>query len=48
MLEDLLRAGAANTLKPKIDRVFRFDEAADAFANLQSGEHIGKIVIRHR
>lgn len=47
MLEDLLRAGAANGLKPKIDRVFRFDEAADAFAHLQSGEHIGKIVIRH-
>lgn len=48
MLEDLLRAGATNALKPKIDRVFRFDEAADAFAHLQSGEHIGKIVIRHR
>lgn len=47
MLEDLLRAGAANGLKPKIDRVFGFDEAADAFAHLQSGEHIGKIIIRH-
>lgn len=47
MLEDLLRASAANGLKPKIDRVFPFGEAAAALSYLQSGEHVGKVVIRH-
>ncbi len=47
MLEDLLRASTANGLKPKIDRVFTFGEAASALAYLQSGQHMGKVVIRH-
>ncbi len=47
MLEDLLRASTANGLKPKIDRVFPFGEAASALAYLQSGQHMGKVVIRH-
>ena len=47
MLEDLLRASTANGLKPKIDRVFLFGEAASALAYLQSGQHMGKVVIRH-
>ena len=47
MLEALLRASASNGLKPKIDRVFPFSEASVALAYLQSGEHIGKVVIRH-
>lgn len=47
MLEDLLRASAANSLQPKIDRVFTFGEAAAALAYLQSGQHMGKVVIRH-
>lgn len=47
MLEELLRATASNGLKPKIDRVFSFGEAAAAVAHLQSGRHIGKVVIRH-
>lgn len=45
-LEDLLRASVANGLTPHIDRVFAFDEAAQALAYLASGEHVGKIVIR--
>lgn len=47
MLENLLHAVSANRLEPKIDRVFGFGEAAAALAYLQSGEHVGKVVIRH-
>ena len=47
MLEDLLRAIATNGVKPKIDRVFTFGEAASALTYLQSGQHMGKVVIRH-
>lgn len=47
MLGDLLRASAHHGLKPKIDRVFPFEQAAAAFAYLQSGAHVGKIVVRH-
>lgn len=32
-------------IKPIVDRVFAFDDARHAFAYLQSGSHIGKIVI---
>jgi NADPH:quinone reductase-like Zn-dependent oxidoreductase len=47
MLEDLLRACAANGLQPKIDRQFAFGEASEAFRYLQTGAHVGKIVLRH-
>jgi NADPH:quinone reductase-like Zn-dependent oxidoreductase len=47
MLEDLLRACAARGLKPKIDRVFGFEQAAEAYRYLDSGAHVGKVVIRH-
>jgi NADPH:quinone reductase-like Zn-dependent oxidoreductase len=46
MLADLLRASAANGLRPRIDKVFDFDEAAAALAYLQQAGHVGKIVIR--
>jgi alcohol dehydrogenase len=45
-LLDLNRAVAATGLKPIIDRVFAFDEAREAFSHLESGAHLGKIVIR--
>ena len=45
-LEDLLRATVANGLTPHIDRVFAFDDAAQALAYLATGGHVGKIVIR--
>jgi alcohol dehydrogenase len=45
-LLDLTRAVAATGLKPIIDRVFAFDEARDAFRHLESGAHLGKVVIR--
>jgi alcohol dehydrogenase len=45
-LIQLSRAVAATGLKPIIDRVFGFDEAREAFAHLESGSHMGKVVIR--
>ena len=44
-LEELLRASAANGLKPHIDRTFGFDEAPAAYEYLQAAQHVGKIVI---
>ncbi len=35
-----------NRVEPVIDRVFSFDESADAFRHLESAQHFGKIVIR--
>lgn len=32
-------------IRPVIDRVFPFDDAAAAYARLESGEHLGKIVV---
>jgi NADPH:quinone reductase-like Zn-dependent oxidoreductase len=37
---------AQHKLKPVIDRVFGFEEAAAAFDYLASGSHFGKVVIR--
>ncbi|THD66093.1 NAD(P)-dependent alcohol dehydrogenase [Phenylobacterium sp.] len=45
-LLDLNRAVAATGLRPIIDRVFAFEEAREAFGHLESGAHLGKIVIR--
>jgi alcohol dehydrogenase len=45
-LLDLNRAVAATGLKPIVDRVFAFDEAREAFSHLESGGHLGKVVIR--
>ena len=47
MLEDLLRAVDANGVKPKIDKVFPFEQARAALDYLATGGHVGKIVIRH-
>jgi len=46
MLDDLIKAAQANALKPVIDRVFPFAEAAAAYAYLQAGEHMGKVMIK--
>jgi NADPH:quinone reductase-like Zn-dependent oxidoreductase len=45
MLEDFVKAAEANALKPVIDRVFPFAEAPAAYAYLQAGEHMGKVMI---
>ena len=44
-LEQLIEAIEINQIKPVIDRVFSFDQAADAFALQASGNYIGKIAI---
>ena len=44
-LIDCVRAIVASGLKPVIDRVFHFDEAKAAFEHLESGGHVGKVVI---
>jgi NADPH:quinone reductase-like Zn-dependent oxidoreductase len=45
MFEDMNRAIAANRLRPVIDRIFPFDQSADALRYMQSAQHFGKIVI---
>jgi NADPH:quinone reductase-like Zn-dependent oxidoreductase len=46
MFEDMNRAIAANQLRPVIDRVFPFEQSADALRYMQSAQHFGKIVIK--
>lgn len=45
-LLELVRAVVATGVKPVIHQVFAFDEAQAAFSCLESGAHMGKIVIR--
>ena len=45
-LIELTRAVAQTGLKPVIDKVFPFEAAREAFAHLESGAHMGKVVIR--
>lgn len=45
-LERLHRAVEASGLRPLIDKVFSFDDARAAYAYLDKGDHMGKIVIR--
>jgi len=46
MLEAMNRALEAGGLRPVVDRVFEFEEAAQAFKHLESGVHFGKVVIK--
>jgi NADPH:quinone reductase-like Zn-dependent oxidoreductase len=46
MFEELNAAIDVNGIRPIIDRVFPFDEAADALRHLASRDFVGKIVIR--
>jgi NADPH:quinone reductase-like Zn-dependent oxidoreductase len=46
MFEAMNRAIALHQMRPVVDRVFGFDEAADAYRYLESGQHFGKVVIR--
>ncbi len=47
MLADLLRACAANSLRPRIDRRFSYAEATSAFEYLKAAKHVGKLVIEN-
>lgn len=46
MFEAMNRAIALHQLRPVVDRVFPFDEAAEALRHLERGAHFGKVVIR--
>ena len=46
MFEDMNRAISLHRMRPIIDRVFQFEEAAAALDYLASGKHFGKICIR--
>ena len=46
MLEALVSAAAARGVRPVIARIFPFEQAADAVRYMESGEKIGKIVIK--
>jgi NADPH:quinone reductase-like Zn-dependent oxidoreductase len=45
MFESMLKAIEASQLRPKIDRVFPFDQAVEALKYLESGAHFGKVVV---
>lgn len=46
MFEAMNRAIETHQIRPVIDRVFPFDEAREAYRYLESGAHVGKVVIR--
>lgn len=43
---DMNRLVSSRKLKPVVDKVFRFEEAIDAYDYLASQKHIGKVVIK--
>ncbi len=46
MFEEMNKAIALHKTKPVIDKVFSFDQAAEAYRYMESAAHFGKIVIR--
>jgi NADPH:quinone reductase-like Zn-dependent oxidoreductase len=46
MFEDLVAAMALHGIKAPIDRVYGFDQVREAIAYMESGEKLGKVVIR--
>jgi len=45
MFEDMNRAIEVNKIKPLVDKVFPFDQAADAYRCQAAGDFVGKVVI---
>jgi len=45
MFEDMNRAINQSKIKPVIDHIFPFDQAAEAYRHLSTGNHLGKLVI---
>ncbi|HEY0790433.1 MAG TPA: zinc-binding dehydrogenase [Chthoniobacterales bacterium] len=45
-LQDVAQAVAMAGVKPVIDRVFEFEKAKEAFAYLDGGSQVGKVVVR--
>ncbi len=46
MFEEMNRAIEVNGIKPVVDKVFAFDETAEAFRQFAAGNFFGKVVIR--
>jgi NADPH:quinone reductase-like Zn-dependent oxidoreductase len=46
MFDALNRALVAGAIEPVIDKVFSFDQAAEAYRHLESAAHFGKVVIK--
>lgn len=46
MFEDMNRAIAAHAMRPVVDRVFAFEEVAEALSYLSQGSHFGKVCLR--
>lgn len=44
-LDEILTLVEAGTLKPHVDQVFRFDQAAEAHRYMEQGRNVGKIVL---
>lgn len=44
-LRELIRAAVGVGLKPVIDRTFAFEDARGALSYLESGQHLGKVVV---
>ncbi|MEQ8524728.1 NAD(P)-dependent alcohol dehydrogenase [Gracilimonas sp.] len=44
--ESMVQAIEVNEIKPKVDKIFGFSEVKSAFRYLESGSHIGKVVIK--
>jgi NADPH:quinone reductase-like Zn-dependent oxidoreductase len=45
MFEDMVRAINQSKIKPAIDRTFPFDQTREAYLQLPTGNHLGKLVI---
>ena len=45
MFEKMNNAITVGALQPVIDRVYEFDEAAEAYRHLERGAHFGKVVM---
>lgn len=45
LFEQMVRAIEVNAIKPVIDKIHRFENAVDAFRQLESGDFVGKVVI---
>lgn len=46
MFEEMNSAIETNQLRPVINKIFAFEEAADALRYMETGSHLGKIVVR--
>ena len=46
MFEDMNKAIVKYSIKPVIDKVYDFENAKDAFLEMQNAGHFGKLVVR--